>query len=135
MSCNAGWHAYAHRDGERCPVCKGTDWEQRWEAPMDEIERELGLRVVVDGTTHPIHDDVRTMSATLRYAPNEVAEIQIARAGSELVVIVAGDVVIDRDQRGHLRLMVAPTPTGAPELVVVRSGAKLAEEERVTIGS
>lgn len=137
-SCNAGWHAYAHPDGASCPVCKGTDWTERGDPDMSENERDLGLRVVVDGTSHSIHDDVPSMSATLRYAP-EVAEVQIARVGFELVVIVAGDVEISRDQRGFLRLSVQPTTKiGAEQLVLLKRGTAVSTDARpepVPVGS
>jgi hypothetical protein len=70
-----------------------------------------GMRVTVDGTTHPIHDNVPSMSATLVYATGEIAEVQIALHKGTLVVIAAGDVEFSRTPRENFaRLQVFPTP-------------------------
>lgn len=76
--------------------------------PSPWVGSRIGLRIVVDGTTHPIHDDATGAKVTLVYATGETAEVQVVKAGAELVVIVAGTVDQDRDSRGNVRLRVFP---------------------------
>lgn len=69
----------------------------------------VGLRIQVDGsTTHPIHDDASGVRVILVLASGETAEVQVAKVGTELVVIAAGTVDQDEDQRGNTRLRVFP---------------------------
>ena len=78
---------------------------------MDDVRREpfgSDFRVTVDPSQHALHDDAQTVRAFLR-TTDGTAEVQIARTGDALVVIVAGAVETDRDARGHPRLRVRPT--------------------------
>lgn len=68
-----------------------------------------GMRVQVDGTTHPIHDGATGVNVTLTFASGEIAQVQVAKVGSELVLIVAGDIATDQDPRGNFRARIAPT--------------------------
>ena len=71
-----------------------------------------GLRVYVDQSQHPIHDDVQSMGARLLLEDGQIAEVQIADVGGYLNIVVAGQLVIERDAmgRGFHRLQVVPTP-------------------------
>ena len=62
----------------------------------------------IDGTTHPVHDDISGLSAKLVDGDIATAEIQLAKVGGSVVVIVAGTVEQDTDERGNLRLRVWP---------------------------
>lgn len=70
------------------------------------------LHVTVDGTTHPVHEDAQSLKAVLRLEDGTLAEVQVAKVGEYLNVIVAGQLVIQRDANGsgvHI-LQVIPTP-------------------------
>ena len=69
---------------------------------------ESATRIVVDGTTHPIHDDATGVTMSLVLDDATAATVQIAHVGLQLVVIVLGDVDQGRDARGNLRLIVSP---------------------------
>lgn len=60
------------------------------------------MRVTVDRTTHPIHDDVPYVSAQL----SETGEVQVAQVGQDLIVIISGQVEQDTDPWGNLRIRV-----------------------------
>lgn len=69
-----------------------------------------GVRITVDGTTHPVHEDATGVSIVYRFATGEVAEVQVAKVGTELNLIVAGDVGRpDTDARGNFRMRIAPS--------------------------
>lgn len=71
-----------------------------------------GLRVHIDGSQHPIHDNVQALTATLNLGEDGSCQVLVGRVGSELVINVAGAVYQDRDARGHVRLIVAPPEPG-----------------------
>jgi hypothetical protein len=72
-----------------------------------------GLRVYVDQSEHPIHDDVQSMGARLLLDNGDIAEVQIARVGDELIVIANGDYRFSRTPEGYARVSVLPTPKEA----------------------
>jgi hypothetical protein len=71
-----------------------------------------GLRVYVDQSQHPVHDDVQSMGARLLLDNGDIAEVQIAHVADHLNIVVAGQLVITRDAagRGFHHLQVIPTP-------------------------
>jgi len=78
--------------------------------PEQKSKGEPGLmRVVVDGTTHPIHDGVPSLSAVVSDPEGHLAEIQIAALGNgELNVVIAGIYWRGEDPAGNLLLRVYP---------------------------
>jgi hypothetical protein len=66
-----------------------------------------GLRVYVEDSEPPVHDGATSVRVTLTEG-DDVAEVQVALVGTGLVIIAAGDVHQDRDQRGFVRLRVSP---------------------------
>lgn len=68
-----------------------------------------GLRVYVDQSEHPIHDDVQSMGARLMTEDGKTAEVQIAKTGDDLTVVIAGDNHMRRDRRGNWIITVTPT--------------------------
>ena len=71
---------------------------------------EAGMRVTVDDTTHPIHDNVRSLKAIFTDATGETCEVQVARLGGRLHIVIAGDVDNPvRDPRGNTLIAVYPT--------------------------
>jgi hypothetical protein len=66
-------------------------------------------RVVVDGSEHGIHDDPSGVRITLE-VDGLTAEVQVAQVRGSLVVIAAGQVIMDRDTRGFARLRIDPEP-------------------------
>jgi hypothetical protein len=68
------------------------------------------MRVVVDGTTHPIHDDSPSLGAVARDPEGHLTEVQVADLGNgELNIIVFGNTRVDHDHRGNLRIHVVST--------------------------
>lgn len=68
------------------------------------------MRVEVDGTTHPIHEKATGVRVLLTYATGEVAEVQVARAGYGLRVVLAGEAAeLAPDQHGFLATTLYPT--------------------------
>lgn len=65
------------------------------------------MRVMVDGTTHPVHDEVPSLSARVDDGSG-VTEIQIADMGDYAHVVAAGRVEQWTDERGFLHLRVYP---------------------------
>jgi len=83
----------------------------------DDLAREdsrPGFRIWVDGTQHPIHDDPSGLSARLLEDDGAVAEVQVARNGRELLVILAGDAVVTEDRRGNTMVRVFPLKPRSP---------------------
>ena len=73
----------------------------------------MTMRVVVDGTHHPIHESAEVSGVTIRYtlATGEVAEVQVVRTGYALRVVMAGQVDTGGlDARGNSTAEVYPNP-------------------------
>lgn len=67
------------------------------------------MRVYVDGSTHPVHDDATGLKAVLVLEDGSICEVQIGQVGDALNIIVAGDSdAPDYDARGNLRVYVTP---------------------------
>ena len=64
-----------------------------------------GFRVMIDGTPA----DAEALRAVLTDG-DQTAEVQIARVGRELIVVVAGLYGSTINDRGHLLVSVATTP-------------------------
>lgn len=65
------------------------------------------IRITVDGTSHPIHDNATGASIVLS-VDDRVCEVQVVRNGDHLVVIMAGNVESFVDQRGNQGAAVIP---------------------------
>lgn len=70
------------------------------------------MRVHIDGTTHPIHDDAISLSATFSSEDDGSVEVQVAHIvnrGDYLHVVAGGEVEQWVDDRGFTHLRVYPT--------------------------
>jgi hypothetical protein len=73
------------------------------------------MRVVVDGSQHPIHDDSPSLGAVATDPDGHLVEVQVADLGDgSLNIIVSGLTAVDRDHRGNLRIHVVSTATVLP---------------------
>lgn len=70
------------------------------------------MRITVDGTTHPIHDEATGVRVYLRDDADFDAEVQVVldRTRQTLVLSIAGEVELSRDARDFTHIRVVPTP-------------------------
>lgn len=86
---------------------------------MDEGQADM----IVETDREPRHP-TRTVRVTLTYATGEVAEIQIAKVGYGLRVVIAGDLgELKADQRGFLGTSSASSGSNRPSVASGRLGA------------
>lgn len=69
------------------------------------------MEVLVDGVQPAPSRAATSVRVTLRYATGEIAEVQLAKVGYGLNVVMAGEVdtQLRRDQRGFAQTIVYPT--------------------------
>lgn len=72
------------------------------------MSEPVGFQVYVDGTPQP-HHSTQGVRVVLSYATGEVCEVQVAKAGADLVVAIAGDFAHRVDERGNLIVSVSPS--------------------------
>jgi len=71
-------------------------------------EQAQGFRVYIDGDPQA-HHSAQGVRVVLRDG-EDVAEVQVAKVGSDIVVVAAGLWGHTVNDRGHLLVSVAPTP-------------------------
>jgi len=67
------------------------------------------MRVHVDGSNHPIHEDATGVRMTLVLEDGQSCEVQVGQVGDALNVILAGfHGIPDTDARGNTRIYLEP---------------------------
>jgi hypothetical protein len=73
------------------------------------MSSEAEFRVSIDGD--PVrHQSARGLVAVLTLADGATAEVQVAKVGTDLVVVCAGLYGYAVNDRGHLVVSIGPTP-------------------------